>query len=748
MNVMRGTALLLALAVPCGAAAAGIDEIRVLADRSFRDTTEVSPTSRLGAAEIARINVASSEDAISYEPGVVVRRRYVGDPNGVIGIRGANMFQTTRSMVFADGLPLHYFLQTSFSGAPRWSLVAPEEIETAEVIYGPFSAEYSGNAMGGVVNLRTRIPTERRLHLSGTWFAQDYDQLGTDTLFDGHRLHAAFEDRFGALGLFLSVNRLRNAGQPQTHMFASPAGQDPEAVSASGAFAGVDARERPVVWVGDAGAEKAETELYKLRLHYDRGRWQWRGTVAYEDRERHSQRPNNFVSDASGEPVWQGPIEIDGTVYRLDGRSFEARQQARRSLLLGGGVSAALGDGAWFLDVYATRFEILDDEEIRSGRHPQDPDHAAVNAAFGGRLIRDDGTHWQTLDLKLGTDELLGDPAMRLSLGLHVDRYELGIEPFAFDAVSGTPGVAQRASGGHTGTRALFAQWGRSFGDRWDLALGLRFEQWRAGGGFVGATSHPDRSESGFSPKFSLAYFPRQDVTVRYSVARALRFPVTEELYQNVDRVSAVSTADAGLEPEAGLHQNLSIERALENGLVRLNLFLDDVEDVIFNQTGIIDGVTVNAFLPLDRVVTRGVELVYNHGDLFEWPLDLRLNVSWTDAEIRRNRVNPAIEGNTFPRLPPWRAHALLAWRLTPTVELAAGMRYASNSHGDLDNGDHARRVFGAQDPHLFFNLRANWRPREQWRVSAGIDNLTNQEAYVFHPWPSRTLFLETSLSL
>jgi len=48
--------------------------------------------------------------------------------------------------LFTDGLAL----QTRWSGAPRWSLVAPNEIELAEVIYGPFSAGYSGNAMGGV----------------------------------------------------------------------------------------------------------------------------------------------------------------------------------------------------------------------------------------------------------------------------------------------------------------------------------------------------------------------------------------------------------------------------------------------------------------------------------------------------------------------------------------------------------------------------------------------------------------------
>ncbi len=725
-----------------------VEEIRVVADRLFRDTTLVSPTSRLTAEDIGRINVATTEDAISLEPSLIVRRRYIGDPNGVIGIRGANMFQTTRSMVFADGLPLHYLLQTSFSGAPRWSLIAPDEIAMAEVIYGPFSAEYSGNAMGGVVNLTTRIPEQRRVHLAGTFFSQNYDQLGTDERFDGHRLFASFEDQFGDLGVYLSVNRLRNDGQPQAQFRALPSTPNQGAVAATGAFEGIDERSRPVVYYGDAGAEQATTNLYKGRAHYDLGRWQMRGTVAFEDRDRRATDASNFLEDATGAPIWNGPVVIDGVDYRLNGGSFEDRRQARQSLLLGAGVSGAIGDGDWVVDLYTTRFEILKDEEIRSGRNPRDPEFEAINANFGGRLIRFDDTRWQTLDVKTGTESLFGNPAMRLSLGYHFDRYELGIEPFAYDAAATQRGPAQRASGGRTGTHALFAQWGRGFGERWDLALGLRYESWQSRDGFVGETAHPNRSENGLSPKFSLAYFPTDDITVRYSTARALRFPVTEELFQNVDRTTAISTADASLEPEAGTHHNLSVERRLANGMLRLNLFLDDVDDVIFGQRAIIEGVTVSGFLPIDRVVTRGVELVYNASDLMELPLDLRFNLTWVDAEIRRNTLDPTVEGSVFPRLPTWRGNVLLAWRVHPTVELSAAVRFASNSFGSLDNSDRARRVFGAQDPYRFVNLRANWRPKDHLRVSAGVDNLFDQEAYVFHPWPSRTLFLETSLSL
>ena len=108
-----------------------------------RQTNFNSPSSLLTQEDFVSINAATTEDLVNYEPSLVIRRRFIGDANGTMGKFAAqNMFQTSRSMVFADGVPLHYFLQTRWSGAPRWSLVSADEIAQIQVVYGPYSAEY------------------------------------------------------------------------------------------------------------------------------------------------------------------------------------------------------------------------------------------------------------------------------------------------------------------------------------------------------------------------------------------------------------------------------------------------------------------------------------------------------------------------------------------------------------------------------------------------------------------------------
>lgn len=726
-----------ALTMTCQLSAAeenpeGIEHISVHADKIFRDTTAISPTTRITAKELSAINLLTSEDAVAYEPNVVIRRRYVGDSNGTLGIRGSGMFQTARSLVFADGLPLHYLLQTRWSGAPRWSLVGPDEIASAEVIYGPFSAEYSGNALGGVVNITTRNPEKSRVVLQGSSFAQQYDVLGTDDTFSGHRFFVSYEDKFDDLGIFLSYNRLDNDSHPMSnYSLSADASDDLVAAGVSGFINGVNDEGEEVIYIGDSGGERSVSELLKGKFIYDLDFTELRGTIAYEMRTREEDDKRNYLRDASGNVFWGA-----------GNRNFEQRSQERESLLIGIGISGELTT-TWHYDIYATDFSLQKDRETRTGLNPQDPAFGSRN----GRLTEYQGTGWNTLDIKAGTERLWGNDNMRLSVGAAADRYQLGIAPNNIDALTGAF-ISERAqSRGETRTQSVFAQYGWAFNPQWDLALGGRWEKWETRGGFFDDTSVPQRSLGGFSPKFSLAYMPNEQWRIRYSFAKALRFPISEELYRNEDATTNIIVSDPNLNAEDGVFHNLSVERLSENGLVRVNLFKDQVDDTIYFQRGTINdngtNVIVNTFLTIDQVDTQGVELIIQQSDIGNLPLSVRFNLSYTDAIIEQNTANTAIEGNRLPRIPQWRANAIVGYKLSDSVDVNASARYASNSFGQLDNLDTGSQVFGAIDDYVFVNLRSNWQLSDSLKLSVGVDNLFDELAYVAHPWPSRTFFLE-----
>ena len=295
--------LVIALTVNFAPMAVALEEVTVIADQVFKDTSLVSPSSSISAEQLEAISITTVEDALAHEPSLIVRKRFIGDPNGVIGMRGSNMFQTTRSMVFVDGMPLHYHLQTRYRGAPRWSLVSPGEIDNVEVIYGAFSAEYSGNAMGGVVNVNTRRPDSERISFETGYFAQEYQQQDTNEIYGGYRTYGSYENKIGNLGVFASYTRLDNEGQPQTQLFTKSGSGTASASVSSGAVLGVNEASEAGVYFADSGPESSKTDLFKAKLFYDLDRVQLRGSIAYEDRTRVEDQQNNFLRDSAGNPI-------------------------------------------------------------------------------------------------------------------------------------------------------------------------------------------------------------------------------------------------------------------------------------------------------------------------------------------------------------------------------------------------------------------------------------------------------------
>ena len=710
-------------------------------------TQYVAPSTVITDYEAEGINYTTVEDLVRYEPSLIIRRRYIGDSNGVVGIRGSNMFQTARALVYADGLPLHYLLETRWNGAPRWGLVAADEMQSAEVIYGPFSAEYSGNAMGGVINITTKQPTQRTFHAEAAFMLQDYDDYGADDTYTGHREFLSYGDRFDDVSLYLFHNHLDNDGQPQSfrsRAVTAPVGGE---TVVTGAISGLDSVGNDVVWVGDTGSARTVTDLTKLKVGYDFGEWSSRFTLAFENRDWET-RPDNYLRDATGNPIWSGAAVFAGQRFTINPSHFAVSDQNRQTVLLGLGLEGPLAATGWMLDANMSWHDVMKDETRSSDRNPSDPAYTT-----DGSVTDYGDTGWLTLDLKARNERFMGRDDLNLLVGYHFDHYSLAIDNYdSADYTSGAKTARTTSTGGETRTHALFAQLGWDFIPHWDVALGARYERWETIDGYyyryntMTFNDFADRSETGISPKFSLGFDPDGPWHFRYSLAKAYRFPIVEELYHNANSILGTTIANATLDPEVGVHHNLSIEREIPRGFARVNLYHERIKDAIWSQTDVTSVPTVTTFLPVDEVTTSGVELVVQQDRVFEVPFDVRFNVAYTDSEVTKNDADPSVEGNVFPRMPKWRANLLGTWHVSPKLDTSLGLRYASDSYGNLDNSDKVDQVYGAQDKYLFVDVKANYQVTPAAKIALGIDNLTDEVAFVAHPWPQRTFYVQGSV--
>ena len=745
--------------------ASDIEEVMVWgAAKDSASAGYTNPTSLLTQEDMVAINATTTEDLVKYEPSLVIRKRYIGDSNGTLGMRGSNMFATSRSMVFADGVPLHYLLQSRWSGAPRWTLVSASEIVQVEILYGPFSAEYSGNAMGGVVLIETAIPQKREVHIDLDYFSQDFSAYGFSDRLNGYKTFISYGDKLGDLSLYLSYNRLENDSQPQTfyfdqdknHSLPEVQAQFANAIPVTGFMKNQDVYAKDAYYFGDTGVEQAVTDNVKIKLGYDFGNWSTLLNLAYEDRTTLRDSPNSYVRDEAGQTVWSGNLEQDGLWLTIPANRLGASDLERKSLSTGLRLKGQLTDQVR-METTISDFRILKDNTRTSSRSLQDP---LFNGS--GQTTDYDHTGWQTFDIKLVLEDM-GLEGMEWITGARRETYELNLDQYnSSDWVQGDNAGYTSRSGGETAINAAFVQLNWDINAHWDLALGGRYEEWESKHGYFTRSAAPtvliavdDNQRNQFSPKFSLGYAPADEWLVRYSLARAYRFPIVEELFSQSQSYASTTVARPDLKPENGLHHNLLLEKQFDSGYARINLFSETIQDAIESQSNILPGgASITSFSAVDEVQTDGVELILNYYGLLVPELDMRFNLTYTKSIIEDNSsaegVNPdnSIEGNDYPRMPRWRSNLLLTYHASDRWDVSANVQYADKSFGRLQNDDIAEQVMGAQDGYTRVGAKTTYAVSDQLKCGLGVDNLTNQRSFVAHPWPGRTLYMSLSYSL
>ena len=226
----------------------------------------------------------------------------------------------------------------------------------------------------------------------------------------------------------------------------------------------------------------------------------------------------------------------------------------------------------------------------------------------------------------------------------------------------------------------------------------------------------------------------------------ATRFPTVGELFQgslNGDGSFNPDSFDPALRPESSKDANLVIGH--DFGRVKLvgSAFFQRIDDTIFSFSGFNQNrVLTSSFKNIDRTRQFGFEGIIETRDWLVAGLQADLNAAYIDSRTLRNASAPAAEGVQFPRIPKWRVNANLRYDFTGTLQGSLGMRYASRPNTDLfglQRGD----TFGFTSELFAMDVRLNWQVTHQVRLSTGIDNLTNDRAWVFHPYPQRTFLVE-----
>ena len=697
-------------------------------------------------AEIERsINATDSEDALKYLPSLLVRKRYIGDYNhAVLSTRASGTGNSARSMVYADGILLSNYLGNGANFAPRWGMVTPEEIERVDVLYGPFSAAYGGNSVGAVVDYVTRMPTKFEAHAKFGFTHQPFILYGTHARYNGRQASASLGNREGRWSWFVDVSRSSNEGQPLTFptRYLS-AGAAPGGTPVSGAVVGQDRTNRAWYLLGAGTQYDTVQDHLKVKLAYDftptlrasytLGMWQ-------NDSEG---RPASYLRDGLGAPVYSGRVDIDGRGYTLGATDFNASNEELRHLMHGLSVKNH-SKGLFDWELAASLYD-YDQDELRA---PTTALPAALNGG-AGRIVDMSGTGWNTLAAK-GIWRPYGLAGAHIvEFGYQREAYKLAsIEHATDDWLGGAAGARRQAFSGRTTTQALWGQDTWKFAPDWKTVLGVRVERWQARDGRTSnaatTVTHGERSGTYVSPKAALAWQVLPSWVLKASAGRAVRMPTVSELYQGgISGSGTLINNDPDLRPERSWTGELSAERQLEKGLLRLTGFAERTSDALYSQTNVLVTPNVSNVQNVGRIETKGLELAYDADDVGMDGLDLQSSVTWTDSEITRNDKFPASVGKWQPRIPRWRATGVATYRVGERMAYSLAARYSGRQFSTLDNSDPNGFAYQGASRYFTVDGRVTWKPVKRWTVALGVDNLNNYRYWNFHPYSQRTWVVE-----
>lgn len=729
--------------------------------KKFPKTTQATPSYSTAAEEIeTRVNATTVEDTVRYAPGVLIRKRFIGDPNGTLGIRTSNSFQSAHTSVYADGMPLHNPLRTSFSGAPRWSMVAPSEIESTEVLYGPFSAQYGGASFGGVVNLTTRMPEKFEAHMDATGIFQDMHRGGRNELLTGYKTFLSAGDKIDRFSVFGSFNHFDNEGQAQTPRTTTVATGTTGTAATGGQFENQPTGAPGIVY-GDDGIAQQTTDLYKLKMGYDftddlKGLF----TIAYEERVGKTDDPLSLLKDASGNTLWGGgsaagassnaTYNQSGKRFTVPGSAFSVGESERDSLNYGLNLKGKISDN-WSIDTTASYYDAFNDRSVSSNLNPNHPSNQNRGQ------VTDVNAWWAAYDLKLATDKFLDRDDLSFMGGYQFNHAHLNLDVFnSNNYLLQSRDTKTSDSGGETQINSAFSQLDWRFMPDWSVMAGARLDHWQSIDGHVrtfGAANniqnYSDRDAARISPKASLEYSP-DAWTFRYSFSKAYRFPIAEELFASVSRLNSLSISAPDLGPENGYFHNFMTQYDIPRGYVRANFFYDQINNEIANTLQNFGTTAVTTFLPIEQTEAVGVDLTFQQNEIFELPVDLMLNGTFIDKHITKNTNNTALVGSQWDRLPKLQANASLTYHIMPAWDSSVSVRYRSDSFQRLDNLDTEANVYGGTDESTFVDLKTNYHLKLNSKLkstlSAGIDNIFDINAFENHPYPQRTFFVKASL--
>jgi len=690
-------------------------EVVVTATRTEKDV-ETAPgiVNVVTEKEMETRNIKTVDEALDTLPGVFNRRQSLTDTQSSILLHGIP--DQKRTLILKDGVTLN----NGYDGSVSFTGLSTENIEKIEVVQGPFSSLYGGNAMGGVVNIITKMPEKREFTLeSGYGSSWNRGQ----SLDDLQKYYVSYGDKLAD-----KFSLLFDYGYKSTNGFSkylNVVSTQPTAGITGWSYT-TDTTGKPRYLIGDKGDNTWWDENIGIKAQYDfsnvskinasfaRVRYKYN----YDD-------PHTYLQDASGNPVY----------------SYTGVNQST--------FVSYTGSGAKEVNQYNVNFETeigIAKAKLSFGLN----DEVKNWYTQAGTLIAggSGGTVSSTPNQNYNTDLQVTLPIFTrniLTLGGSFKTAVANTEKSSLsewgDETSTT--TLTNNYGGKDKTYAVFAQDEILILNKLTAYIGFREDWWETYDGYANqfgtgafATTYDSRSDSSFNPKLAVVYKPFDNTTLRTSAGQSFRGPTVYELFTTYVSGSNTYNGNPDLKPETVQSWDAEITQGLWRGAkFSATYFENYMKDLIYNTT-----VSTGQYKYMNAGKAESKGVVLEIEQRFDKYVRLFANYTYTDARIKENSANPASVDKRLTFMPDTMINAGVECEVGPFSASLTG-RYVSKRYSTDTNTDIVNNVFGSYDPFLTADAKVSYKITKFATVSFSVDNITNESYFSSYIAPGRSWF-------
>ena len=715
-----------------------LNEVVVTATRNEKNLGEVpADVTIITQEDLRKKNYVNINEALETAMGVM---SYTGSgiapappASPVVNLRGFH--GAMRTMIMVNGQPISPFLYAA--SLVHWTAIPVDVVERIEIVRGPFSALYGGDAVGGVINIITKSPekfeaTVRSGYGSNNTF-KEHLSIGGKPL-ESLSVFGSYD--FKKTDNYVSSYYVLREGTPTEEQAATarPVTGPTKQPYRSGGVAYL---------VGDKGEYDYSEHTFTFNVKLDPTESSYiKANILHSFYDIDPYGSSSYLRDLSGEEVrsgWVGFTEDGNTKYlNLNSGSFLGPRSEKSTGIYTLEYVNDITDSLR-LKVYGGLTNFATDKIMY-------PAGGATESGGPGTFQEAPSKIW-TGDLQ--TDYRVADWLL-MTGGLSYRRDEGEYNKYSatdwtdFDSITTLNQTIEPESNRY----GVYAQFEVNPIDKLTVYAGLRYDWWdsEATRKTLDTTENLEADgQDALSPKIAFVYSLLEDTTLRLSGGRAFRVPNFFELYQPLTTSGTTYQPNPNLKPEITWAWEGGIEQVFFDGWTVLSLtyFEHYTKDFIDSRTFADPDDPETTIAQRDnfgKVEVKGLEVGIDQ-KITDY-LRGFANYTYMHAEITDNPNYPNYVGNRPRYVPDHMFNAGLDlkymdfhWNVTTHYR----SRMYTNNANDTVNWE----VYGVQDEIPFItDTTIGYNFLDHYNLSFTVNNLfDNDDYFLSGRAPGRTFF-------